>query len=117
MIYELAKQLKDAGFPQVGGGGYFITSQEISRMDKDEDTLSYVFKNEIPYNPTLSELIEACGKIVLWSYNDKWYAGHNNEYYCDCSYFDDYPIPLEEGDTPEEAIAKLYLELNKKTTL
>ena len=89
MNYELAKQLKDVGFPQTGDNqnGY---------------------ANDGGYEPLLSELIEACGDDLeeikqmkesdLVSY--KWEA-YTNGYYV-------------VGSTPEEAVANLWIALNKK---
>lgn len=87
MNYELAKQLKDAGFPQ--------WDNESPRYIgyKDAETVSF---------PTLSELIESCGKYISLHQEpvyDKWEAesiGHS-----------------EIGSTPEEAMAKLFLKLHK----
>lgn len=62
-------------------------------------------------NPTLEELIEACGEIVLWKNKDVWCADFFNgegETYID-QYFSG-----EEGKSPTEAVAKLWLSLNKK---
>lgn len=103
MNYELAKQLKDAGFSQhrVGahyspdGGGYLIY---------DWAGLSDV---DIAI-PTLSELIEACGenfsslihRAVYWSAKAVL-NGNDDGIWVD-------------GSTPEEAVAKLWLALNKK---
>lgn len=93
MNYELAKQLKDAGFPQRQRKGTFPW-----KLTKKEDC----------YVPTLSELIEACGDDLeeikqmkesdLVSY--KWEA-YTNGYYV-------------VGSTPEEAVANLWIALNKK---
>lgn len=111
MKYELAKKLKDVGFPQherlgIGHGDNFI---------RGEDGLLY--------SPTLSELIEACTttdrvfslftRDKIW--DKKWQAflagketeaGHNGdgESFNECGY----------GETPEEAVANLFLELNQK---
>lgn len=81
MNYELAKKLKDAGFPQ-DGIGQFIDVKLAS--------------------PTLSELIEACGdKFRGLSKRANWRAQD--------------VMGIEEfGDTPEEAVANLYLALNNK---
>jgi len=56
MNYELAKQLKDAGFPQVGRAwlcahGYHYDGIAEAALCTDERF----------YAPTLEELIEACG--------------------------------------------------------
>ena len=87
MNYELQHKLKDAGFPQ---------------GDCDE------IEGDVTYEPSLSELIEACGDLSFkleWGSNEKvWYAhgsiGRGGE--------------DTKGETPEEAVANLWLELNKK---
>ncbi len=103
MDYELAKELKDAGFPQ----------KEM--FDTEDFNGQWLGEDEI-YAPSLSELIEACGEIVLWKYDDTWFAGHGGERGLSCgeTYFDDYPKFLKTGKAPEEAVSKLWLELNKK---
>lgn len=84
--YELAKKLKDAGFPipdiRDGSHKQFLTP-------------------EIVIVPTLSELIEACGGVFfeLSKLKDGW----------GCS--DHYKIGR--GLSPEEAVAILWLEQNK----
>ena len=50
--YKLAKQLKEAGFPQEG---------PHCRVNKDNEYGEY--EVVCPYCPTLSELIEACRKV------------------------------------------------------
>lgn len=99
--YKLAKQLKDAGFPWKDGWGC-----ENCGGNKCDDCNF----------PTLSELIEACGEIVLYPFDGKWYAGKPEEKNLggrSDMYYDEYPHPIEEGDTPEEAMGKLYIELKK----
>jgi hypothetical protein len=50
MNYQMAKQLYDAGFPQGGNGSWLLPpSQLVSR------------RSDRVYEPTLSELIVACG--------------------------------------------------------
>lgn len=82
MTYELAKQLKDAGW----GGIFFNT------IDKEYQGL-----------PTLSELIEACGdgwKFQLTRAIEGWHCKMRG---CEGN-----------GQSPEEAVAKLWLALNSK---
>ncbi len=97
MTYELAKKLKEAGFSQKERNG--LTWNDICELGNCPEEKMKV--------PTLSELIEACGnkfgKIEFINDNQeyKWIA-------TDC-----------EGNkcwekNPEEAVAKLWLELNKK---
>ena len=95
MTYELAKQLKDAGFPcsnmwQVINGKMWFEDCPV---------------------PTLSELIEACGDRFEGLSKDRasWNA------YADCHgpYMEFDSIHEALGFTPEEAVAKLWLELQK----
>lgn len=62
--------------------------------------------NEILPCPTLSELIEACGdSFVNLTKSDKdWH----------CNWFDDHEGENTIGGTPEEAVANLWLALNRK---
>lgn len=84
MNYELAKELKDAGYPQ-DGRKYPDTAEE-------RDGVLVEF-------PLLSELIEAVKEYIhsIEFRFDFWEV--NNEY---------------QGSTPEEAVARLWLSLNKK---
>jgi len=85
MNYKLAKKLKDAGFPQ---------------------TIKY----DYAYKPTLSELIEACGRdFVSLLYVElsgteipgvKWEAWGDNKNY-------------GLGISPEEAVSRLWLKLKE----
>ena len=100
MNYELAKQLQEAGFP----------CKYIIGELNDERTSNKYF-------PTLSELIEACGKFGLFSLFKKlddseptevYWLAHNWGY-------GTYPKLTESiGYSPEEAVARLWLSLNKK---
>lgn len=104
--YELAKQLKDAGFPQVKeptyGQGYWYSENG----------------GEGVYIPTLSELIGACGdwffRLTQIEDGKSWVAGGVTPGY-KWKNSDRQPITyLGLGPTPEEAVAKLWLELQKK---
>jgi hypothetical protein len=91
MNYELAKKLRDAGYEQHGATELYI--------------------------PSLSELIEACGKpFVLHSpkskdISEEYYQPSETEW---TAYYQDDRFLKEFGSTPEEAVANLWLELNKK---
>ncbi len=106
MNYELAKQLKDAGFPQS-----FKNPTHYIEADSDAkfgDVIEMSPEKFISI-PTLSELIEACKvDLVLTKYLQGVYV-YSAEWEEE---------PLEwtkfDGKTPEEAVAKLWLELNKK---
>lgn len=108
MNYELAKELKDAGFPQ---------KDTLFVIRKKEQGLTFknTFSNiEVGDDwiaaPSLSELIDACGNDfgdLLWNPKSKKWSAHTQK------------LPIQEGHyssgpTPEEAVAKLWLILNKK---
>ena len=90
MNYELAKKLKDAGFP----------------VHPECGTCRY--DGIAQFKPTLSELIEACGdgfaNLGMALYADwKWRAVGKGIFGASVT-----------GDTPEEAVAELWLRLNNK---
>lgn len=105
ITYELALKLKESGFPQTGNG---ITPQAwICNQDHSKKELLAV------YIPTLSELIKACGEELedLRRDGHGWVAinGLNWE-----RKFDKDMTLYESGSSPEEAVANLWLALNKK---
>lgn len=130
--YELCKQLKDAGFTQEEGDGYTHSYNEraipISKIDLEKlkdgrIKMLQITDVDTVYVPTLSELIEACNKLRLdQTYftltfekdindkkNDEWLAGFQVFYDCHPSW-----EPVAYGSTAEEAVANLWLDLNKK---
>ncbi len=109
ITYELAKELKDAGFPQYGDdrARYFISISALgfhavfcNRYDK-----SWQYEGSVKI-PNLEELIEACGKQFNFLHNGAkmgWTAtaiANKNK-------------PKGEGSTPEEAVCRLWLALQK----
>ncbi len=108
MNYQLALQLKEAGFPQ--------TTEFFHEEFEDADNQRYhrphyiygIRKGEAPSveqgliaDPTLSELIEACGEKIAFRLQfvaHKWLAENCGK--------------LGIGSTPEEAVANLWLALN-----
>jgi len=114
MNYELAKKLKDAGFPQdnitmsrEGKDISYVDSGKCTR--EDYSTLvsaEYTKKEDKCYLPTLEELIDACGMDFdnLERSRPTWTA-HGGKTYLTLH---------KEGKTPSEAVANLYLALNKK---
>lgn len=98
--YELAKELRDAGFPNherlgIGHGDTFLSG---------DDGMAYV--------PTLSELVEVCdvllkGELDLMHWGN-WVAGDHD------GYQGDWITARAEGTTPEEAVARLWLTLNSE---
>ena len=95
MNYELAKKLKDAGFPQNKNA---LEGRDAIHINLDSFEESYI--------PTLSELIKECGDVCLMIGKDRTVALNATN-------------PMESdkkgsGSIPEEAVALLWLELNKK---
>lgn len=113
MNYKLAKKLKDAGFPQELG---MYDLAYIDRIKIHQIALNDIEKNEHWVKiPTLSELIEACGdgfagllRITELEKNiNGWSVVGSNKIKTRIK-------PLcELGETPLEAVAKLWLKLNK----
>lgn len=110
--YELAKELKGAGFPQGSatgnhhdGGGWIDEIGVYRHHETTDDAECYV--------PTLSELIEACGddftKLEREVGNPFDYSNLLNETVWWSAPYNDYVNP---GATPEEAVARLWLALN-----
>lgn len=101
MNYDLAKQLKDAGFPQKGVWG-------ISHKAGTGILLKHSTLAQLPelYCPTLSELISECFgndldfQLVNTTLTEHWNATNR--------------MKTGNGNTPEEAVARLWLALNKK---
>ena len=99
--YTTVKELKDAGFPL----------RELVEYSNFKDIQKYVIEidGNIYYIPTLSDLIEACGEgftALVNVYDDVWFAG-------ELDVEDSFKRGYGEGKTPEEAVAKLWLALNK----
>lgn len=96
MNYDLALELKNAGFPQTGKGHAVGITGGLVEHGGDI------------YFPTLDEFVEACGEGFksLTKVSDFWEA-----YGMKGSIFADHK---EAGRTPEEAVARLWLALNKK---
>lgn len=108
--YKLAKELKEVGFPQEGNimiienGDIILHSYDHCYCPRCQGY------EEFCIIPTLSELIEACGEefggiskelnyFRCWSKSDL--KKHIIKIYTN-------------GSTTEEAVAKLYIALNKK---
>lgn len=95
MDYKLALELKEVGFPHK------------HQFDAESECIygaNNVGEDHTVCYPSLSELIAACGvfdALICTNRKPNWTAtdgnGHDGE-----------------GDTPEEAVARLWLALNKK---
>jgi len=97
--YTLAKELKEAGFPSDWEGfcGHCGYSGGAN-------------------SPTLSELIEACGEegFRLTQMARGWLAEKGEVYFSGNMVHRFEHAEYKHGDTPEEAVARLWLALNKK---
>lgn len=99
--YELALKLKNAGFP--------FKTTDWAQNEKIEKAF---FLDE-PYGrgyipPTLSELIEACGGYLeIKKGTDSWRSVTSFKFP------DNAEMDWQSGQTPEESVANLWLELNK----
>ena len=111
LSYEICKKLKDAGFPNKE-----VTMEDLKELwdiaGEGEGGREFVPR------PTLSELIEACGdRFVLHGPNsldvNEYYFKHPNVW---TAYHQGYADKETKGtgQTPEEAVANLYLALHQK---
>ena len=127
--YKLAKELKDAGFPQeMEEDSFFYSQQEDwdnDGADKKVRKLMYDGRGLWPSNklnkdrpdlavkaPTLSELIEECGiddMFQLHCVAGKWHTTTWKD-----SHTSTEKMYVGSGKTPIEAVSKLYIALNKK---
>jgi len=130
MTYELARKLKDAGFPQTQDCGCRVCHDgEIGTLNHHR----YIPPEIDVRFPTLSELIDACGRNLVslhqiptiipkgnefddllcpynknflkdnrWFWSAKWHTGNAENII----------VNVVDGDTPEEAVANLWLKLN-----
>lgn len=112
MNYELAKKLKEADFPYSESSYKTVYPEGMERP-------RYSYLSLIPASdkgmrlPTLSELIEACALPLTYfsleQHSNDWRAGFLSE-----SYKKERKVNHCRGRTPEEAVANLWLELNKR---
>lgn len=142
LSFELAKKLKDAGFPQLEHlieeeldkiplhrVGYHLTADDL---DVDENGIlinkarltsiygkSWILSEDglahTVYIPTLIELIEACGSKFYELRLDRIWIARGRNKKVNWQYYDE---PWEtitlEGATPDEAVARLWLTLCAK---
>ena len=102
LSYEIAKALKDNGYPQIPQNGFhFERDEEGKEIDGSVTT------------PTLSQLIEACGERLeglihqINGGDSEWVATQFQPH-------GGVGTRTASGPTPEEAVARLWLALNKK---
>lgn len=110
--YELAKELKEAGFPQkvdwedysFDRDGYLFLQSITTEHLPDQDCLC----------PNLSQLIQWCGEELECIYR----TCNSDQSLLHWSAFAfsplDKPIILGKGESPEEAVARLGIAIHKK---
>lgn len=107
MDYQLAKELKDAGFPQRPANG----NEPYPQYTGYGTGFVYPAEGDNPevYVATLEELIEACGEDFgsLNKIGNVWDAEPITGLSPD-------GVGALSGNSPTEAVARLWLELNKK---
>lgn len=103
MDHALAKELKEAGFPQ--GDGHYMDAAGASSLYQHRNS-PHIFERDV-FVPTLDELIEACsGTSFRLFISADGSAGVQLE-----------QVSLEDVvfySTPKEAVARLWLALNRK---
>lgn len=123
MDYELCKKLKEKGYPIkehfITEGENYIKPGNYVAPEVAKDSLSGWIKVGASYFeiPDLSELIEACGECLSHIKRlpvdgiDYWWAvshcGHLNHEVAGNNL-------EEQGSTPQEAVARLWLAINSK---
>jgi hypothetical protein len=113
--YELAKQLKDAGWK-------FQLQKHWNVVEIPMLWGNVLIDGEVYIQPTFSELIGACGDRFYALRKDIYRDGNKfmamstgvTEYTDNRGSYKSYNL-FGYGKTPEEAVARLWLELNKKT--
>ena len=96
MDYALAKELKAAGYPRIRRDGFFLYSEQVPYAPRSTA--------EKVYAPTLHELLDACGERFygLRLTGEGWEASDGEQAFID---------PCK---TADEAVARLWLALNKE---
>jgi hypothetical protein len=124
MTYELAQQLKDAGFPQPDFehdcGESSLAYGKEGKLLRGDDKCSYWPGKPVYYFPTLSELIEACGDNFGALIKDTigYYAltPEGLKLHIMIESRQGLPAFIDPTlyDTPKEAVARVWLLLNSK---
>ena len=112
MIYELAKKLKDAGFPEDKFDRVYTGRMEELINDIDGSPTG-LMGAESYLAPRLEQLIEACGDEFGGLERTYNYLGNTIEWCAFQTKIDSKDMYCV-GPVPEEAVANLWLELNKK---
>lgn len=112
--YTLAKELKVAGFKQ----GSIDQERPHSWYDAGGDLSDWWTGDDGTYIPTLSELIEACGEELIAIQREYPESSDGKTWCAVREWYAYYPPEVERGEygnSPEEAVARLWLAINKKS--
>lgn len=124
MKYELAKELESAGYPQEFKRGSWICEQH---GDDGEIKMCQCYGDMLVYNPTLSELVawfeqyaEGGSLVSLvikyeWTVNTKEFPAYS-AVLVEAKGCGEESASWEtngEGNSPKEAVARLWLSLNQ----
>ena len=107
MNYELAKELKEAGFP--------LREVQIGMSCRPDEYYDFnpegkqVIGSQHFFKPTLSELIEACGERFECLRKN---VGNDSQWMAS-GFTDKEGFMAGSTKSPEEAVARLWLALNK----
>ncbi len=123
ITYETARKLKDAGFPQKSEISWVCTTDYNWRCNRcgTKESNAVSVPESCPnldcnaYIPTLSELIAACGdrfRLFNRLANEHPTLQQKGGWLAVSGEFEERIDAF--GDTPEEAVANLWLELNKR---
>jgi hypothetical protein len=97
MDYELVKELDMAGFPNLRGGPFWdVEGPQGERLKV----------------PTLSDMIQACGANAFSGLH--YYRNVGNDYWWSSGHDGSHHVYEGTGQSPEEAVARLWLQLDKK---
>ena len=107
MDHTLASELRDAGFPQ-----QTLHLGNVVEREKWDPIVGY----DPCFVPSLEELVEACGeKVAVFHDGTMWTAGKIGVITSNgLLFFDAVFRRAILAATPKEAVARLYLALNKK---
>ncbi len=114
MNYALAKELKDAGFPQeIKEGSFYFAGRNLTRPycwgGEGEDKPYH----EYWLSPTLEELVEACAEDFV-NLNRLAHSRPTDARWQAVGKLTKSTTQKHDGETPTIAVAKLWLALNKK---
>lgn len=125
MNFKLTKELSGAGYPQKGRGSFALLEKQNKETQLNEveagNLAACGWIKEFYYVPLLSELVESLGEMfVLLSqigiFNAEGDPSRTEPLYWSADGIRDrvkWDVVSRDGKTPEEAVARLWIALNK----